>query len=308
MTRFPITADQIRFIRLGEGGGWAAPALAAGELVYGDDGIPEALASAHDWSAIERLWLDRGRTRKAGDFVRELRDFYTLGETCLWITFHDGLLWWGYAEQGVTHRPERPDARSRTITGGWSCKDADGMDLRKELLSSHLTKTSAYPQTICAVEAHEYLLRRINCQPDPDVEAAKQHEEALINVVQRLIERLHWKDLEVLADRLAEASGWRRTTALGGSQAIVDFEAHIPAIGVRGYFQVKADASWKQVGEFASKLASRPSGDRRVFVCPAISGHSDNLEAPDLEIWTGRDLAARAVRLGFASWIVERSR
>ncbi len=43
-----------------------------------------------DWNAIVRILLDQGRNAsKAKDGVREIRDFYTLGSDCLWVTFAD---------------------------------------------------------------------------------------------------------------------------------------------------------------------------------------------------------------------------
>lgn len=47
--------------------------------------------------------------------MREVKDFYTLGSDCLWITFADGSLWWAFAWPEVTmlERTEGPYA-SRT--------------------------------------------------------------------------------------------------------------------------------------------------------------------------------------------------
>lgn len=39
---------------------------------------------------------------KAKDSMREVQDFYTLDPECLWITFADGYLWWGFAAPEVT--------------------------------------------------------------------------------------------------------------------------------------------------------------------------------------------------------------
>lgn len=54
--------------------------------------------------------------------LRELRDFYDLGDDCLWVTFADGHLWWAFAQAEVL--PNADDSadgprRFRRTVDGW---------------------------------------------------------------------------------------------------------------------------------------------------------------------------------------------
>jgi len=53
--------------------------------------------------------------------MREVQDFYSLGADCLWITFADGRLWWGFAAPEVAllgGAALLQASRARKIIGG----------------------------------------------------------------------------------------------------------------------------------------------------------------------------------------------
>ena len=85
--------------------------------------------------------------RKVGQLVRELRDVYTLGPNCLWITLAEGRLWWGYAEPEVVDLRASEDGGvgvvARRIIGGWSCHSIFGDELLIPRLSSRVTQVRA---------------------------------------------------------------------------------------------------------------------------------------------------------------------
>ena len=95
-TMTPIDPTDIRYVKLGSGGRWARRGLAHGEVHFGYRTVPHDLCVREDWGAVAQVLMDGGRSAgKAADGVREIRDFYTLGADCLWVTFADGHLWWG---------------------------------------------------------------------------------------------------------------------------------------------------------------------------------------------------------------------
>ena len=102
----PINPEEFRYIKLGRGGSWAQPAFERGELHFGYRTVSHDLCLRGvqgDWEAVTRFLTEAGRSLgKARDGVREIRDFYTLGSDCLWITFAEGHLWWAFAEPEVT--------------------------------------------------------------------------------------------------------------------------------------------------------------------------------------------------------------
>ena len=60
---------------------------------------------------------------------------------------------------------------SRPISDGWRCTDLNGELLTKDRLSGVLTKLAAYRGASCDVDARDYVIRRINGQKTPEVEA-----------------------------------------------------------------------------------------------------------------------------------------
>ncbi len=139
----PINPQEIRYIKLGRGGGWAQPAFERGELHFGYRTVPHDLCLRGDWDAVVRSLTEKGRSLgKARDGTREVRDFYTLGSDCLWITFADGHLWWAFAEPEVTWLGVEEDgqgARMRRTVDGWHKVNIKGAPLRIDDLSTRLT-------------------------------------------------------------------------------------------------------------------------------------------------------------------------
>ena len=182
----PVTPDHIRYIKLGRGGRWAQRGLAHGEVHFGYRMVPHEVCLDEDWEAIAGLLMERGRSpAKAKDGVREIRDFYTLGADCLWITFADGHLWWTFAEPEVIWLGTDDDARGarmRKAIDGWRKTDIRGKPLGIDGLSTILTQVAAYRQTICRVRASDYLLRRINALEEPVVRRAQAAKAEMVEV------------------------------------------------------------------------------------------------------------------------------
>jgi hypothetical protein len=99
----PITPASVRYIKLGSGGAFARACLDRGEIHLDYRDVPHDLCASGDWETLAARFISSGRTPgKAKDAVREIRDFYTLGPDCLWITFTGGHLWWAFSEPEVT--------------------------------------------------------------------------------------------------------------------------------------------------------------------------------------------------------------
>ncbi len=119
----PIIPEKFRYINLGRGGCWVQPAFERSELHFGYSTVSHDLCLQGDWDAVVQTLIEGGRNlRTARDGAREIRDFYTLGSDCLWITFADGHLWWAFAEPEVTWLGVEEDgqgARMRRTVDGW---------------------------------------------------------------------------------------------------------------------------------------------------------------------------------------------
>jgi hypothetical protein len=242
--------------------------------------------------------------------ARQVLDFYKLGADCLWITFARDRLWWTFAKPGVTWLGGSPEAhgeRIRKTISGWRNTDITGAPLRMDGLSTRLTQVASYRRTICGVGPKDYLLRRINGVVEPLVKKSTKARAQMLDVMTEAIASLHWQDFETLIDVIFARSGWHRASAIGGKQATVDLVIEQPTTGERAAVQVKSKAGQAKLDAFVKRADAAGSYDRLFFACHSPTG---TLAAPagrdDIHIWTGRELAATALRTGLADWIMEK--
>ena len=306
-----VAADTVRYIKLGRGGNWEDAALTGGELHFGYGKVTEELAVEADVEKIRAHLVDLGRSVQAATRdAREVIDFYHLGSDCLWITFAKDHLWWTFADPQVIWLAENQNMtgqRMRKSIGGWRNTDVNGNPLRMDALSTKLTKVGSYRRTICAVEAQDYLLRRINGTQEPIVTKSAAARSALIDVLADALKSLHWKDFETLIDIIFARSGWHRVSALGGSQKTVDLEIEQATTEERAAVQVKSNASQKTLDEYIRRVDDTERFDRFFFVCHSANG---DLAAPagrdDIHIWVGRNLATTVLKMGLYDWVLEK--
>lgn len=303
---------QIRYIKLGPGGAWLSRCLADGVIELGYDNVPHEMAIAGEWEAVvHRLVQTEGRTvGKAKSFVREVRDFYTLSADDLWVTIGQGRLWWARAEPPVTPlcEPGR-GARMRQVIGAWSDKSLGGERLELSRLSTRLTKVAAYQQTVCRVPDEPYLLRRIEGAEEPLVDRARHAHAAMAAAALEMVQALDWRDFELLVDLIFAGSGWRRTSAVGGSaQADTDLILEQAVTGERAFVQVKSSASGATLSDYSRRFADDPSFDRLFFLCHSPKGKLDAGADPRLRVWLGPQIADQAVKAGLFDWLIEKVR
>ena len=301
----------IRYIKLGPQGCWFDRCQDESLIELGHHSVPHRLALDGDWAAIERLLVEEQRRSpsKAKDFVREVRDFYTLGDDCLWITIAEGRLWWAMAEPEVFPiAGENRGARARRVIGAWRGTDLAGARLDISGLSTRLTKTAGYRQTICGVAAEDYLLRRLNGETQPAVQVATQARTDLIAAARALIELLDWRDFEILVDLIFSSSGWRRVSEVGGVQADTDMILEQAATGERAFVQVKSSASPAVLKDYIARFRADARFDRLFFVCHSPSWTFEGAQQPGIHLWLGDRLAEQAVRAGLFDWLISKTR
>ncbi|RXH41895.1 hypothetical protein [Bradyrhizobium zhanjiangense] len=305
-----VSATTVRYIKLGAGGRWEN-SLDRAELHFGYGSVTHELAREGNRAKIITHLIALGRSpQAAARDAQEVADFYDLDEACLWITFARDHLWWTFAEPEVTWvkpDPARAGERFRKAIGGWCNTDVNGTPLKINSLSTKLTKVASYRRTICAVKAHDYLLRRINGIEEPIVAKASQIRTALIEVTIEALRLLHWADFETLVDIIFARSGWNRVSMLGGTKKLVDLELEHPVINERAAVQVKSAANQKTLDAYIRRTDAAEQFDRFFFICHSPKGA---LSAPDdradIHVWTGRELGATIMRLGLHDWVMER--
>lgn len=307
----PISPKEVRYIKLGSSDRWIGSAFENDRIEFGQPDIPHDMALAGDWDGIVEIFVnEQGKSRsKARDLVREIRDFYGLGTDCLWITFAKGHLWWAFAAPEV-HWIGGDGAdcghRYRKTIGPWCETTIHGEPLRQAQLSSRLTRVAHYRQTVCRVEAEQALVRRINGEEEPIVAEANRARQALIAVAERMIEKLHWRDFEIMVDLIFARSGWQRISEIGGAQKDIDLALEQPTTGDRAFVQVKSSAN---EAEFQGSVRSfRENGfyTRMFFVCHSPKGHLSRSDDSSIAVWTGDKLAVMAVKSGLFDWLLEK--
>ena len=303
----PIRPNEVRYIKLGPNNLWFDDCLEHGRIDLGHSSVPHEAARVGDWDAVRQSWGEDTSPGKISDYLREVKTFYTQGQDCLWITFARGRLWWAFAEPDVVlhgYREPSGPSRYRRVIGKWRSTDRFGKPLNQNDISSKLTKTAAYRQTVCRVEAESYAVRLINAEEDPAVVEAKAAQAALENALLPIIRSLHDTDFEVLTDLLFHRLGWLRVSTLGGLQKDTYLILEQPATKDRALVQVKSTADQSVLDDYAARFKDMRA-ETSFFVCHSPRGE---LVANDnTHVWIGQDLAQRVIQAGLVHWVLERA-
>ena len=93
-----VQPKHIRYIKLGSSGYWAQQSFSEGVLCFGYETIPHQVCEQKDWGEVWNLLRPYKKNDAAATHGRnEIRDFYELGEDCLWITISGRHLYWAFA-------------------------------------------------------------------------------------------------------------------------------------------------------------------------------------------------------------------
>lgn len=302
----------VRYIKLGQGGAWAPDAIDQAIIPFGFSQVPHAPCAAGDWGEVRRVLAEAGRAKSGvSQGVRELQDFYDLGEDALWVTFADRHLYWALAEPEVIAVDTPPAGswhRFRRCIDGWSRLSLKGEPLSTASLSSALTRVAGFRQTICTVERQDYLLRRIRGEEEPLLARAREVRGQLERVALDMIAGLDWRDFEIMVDLLFANGGWRRQSALGLGEVDIDFLLDNPVSGESAWVQVKSRCNQAVLDDYLERF--RRDGTAQHFFL-AVHSPTGALRVPDepgIHIWAGPELARAALAGGLLDWLVGRSR
>ena len=307
----PIAPRAARYIKLGRGDQWFDSCRTHNRIEFGHPLISDEVARQGK-EAIASAYLKSGRSQgKATDHAREVNDFYQMGPDCLWVTFAEGSMWWAFAKTDV-HQLDAETAehgkRYRELVDPWRNTDLAGKPLDFNSLSTRLTKVAAYRQTLCAFEPLEGLVRRINAIDEPVVAEAKQVQGQLLELTQRLIAQLHWRDFEVLCDLIFARSGWQRVAELGGLQKGTDLVLQQTATGERAFVQVKSGSDQATLSRYVLDFESDPGFDRMFFICHSPKGAlTAGPSSKPVHVWSGQATARQAIAAGLLDWLVQKA-
>jgi hypothetical protein len=297
-----IEPARVRYIKLGEGGGWEKDCLAKSVVRIGfGSAMPERFRMwmASRWDDLSASFVAGGRSKStASRFGRELRLFFEDDGRTLWITFIEERLYWGFVSGPPTPAPEQ-DGVDRPIDGGWKWKDLMGDPLTKDRLSGALTKLAAYRGTSCDVDKADYVVRRINGEKTPEVEHVLSVVAEMKTATLGLMRLLGPRDFELLVDLVFTTSGWRRVGVVGKTQKTLDLDVVLPSTGERAFVQVKSHTTSSELAEYVAHL-----DDRRMFYV----FHSGRAATDDERVTVigPEHLADLVMDAGLVSWLIRK--
>ena len=309
MNPAPITTNDVRFIKLGEKGRWEKECIEGPEpcIRLGFDTGHHAESLAGNWQVLIDHWrhVEHKTPGKTTEFLNQVRAFYTLGESTLWITFYQRKLFWCRARSTVAELKD--GSRIRRVIGAWSSSDLNGRELQVDNLSGALTKVQGFRGTICKVEAAAYLIRKLNGETQPEVARAEQTLDELERTLVPLIRSLGWKDFELLTDLVFTQAGWQRIGSLGKTEKSIDLDLMAPVTGKRAFVQVKSQANLKTFLQYKGSFEGMNQYDEMYFVVHSPAADlTAHLEDPAIELLTVERLAKLVVSAGLTRWVLRK--
>jgi len=298
---------KIRYIKLGDGGKWERYCIEEQQtlrLGYESPHHQESLSG--DWDTVRGFWLSarNGNKGAASRDLNQIRDFYELSESDIWITFYQRKLYWCQAYNEV--HEIKDGSRIRNVIGSWSCCDKKGSPLSIENIDGRITKVQGYRGTICGVELPEYLLRKINGEVQPEIQATKESLEVLKLNIENLIKGLWWNDFELLVDLIFSQSGWQRISVLGKTEKDIDLDVFSPVTQKRAFVQVKSATTANQIQSYREIFNQHHQYDEMYFVFHTFSGNLEelNIDDPRVAVWDISRVADLVINAGLIGWLI----
>jgi hypothetical protein len=305
---FPaICPKAVRYIKLGEGGGWENECREKGIVRYGF-GTSSAerfpLCRAGRWGELTKSFIAEGKNKgTATRFTNETRLFFEDDGSTLWITFIADRLCWGFLAPSPPERHASGHGVWRAVADGWRWTDRNGEQLTKDRLSGALTKMAAYRGTSCSVDARDYVVRRINAEKSPEVKRALVGLEEMKQSALAMVTMLGPQDFELLVDLVFSTSGWRRLGPVGKTQKTLDLALMLPSTGERAFVQVKSKTTRAELIEYERALADDSPYDRMFYVFHSGDAKTANRR---VTVWGPEEIAQLVVNAGLVGWLVDK--
>jgi hypothetical protein len=312
-----VSSDAVRFIKLGRKSVWWPLARDTNTLRLGFRQFDFAFCAAGEWEKAKEKFASTGARTGAGDITRALnqvRDFFELPESALWCTIEDGDVWWCFAETkiidlytGDDTAEQKQGARMRRAIDRWRNTDVNGNRLRLDSMTTKITKVASFQETICKPSGASDLLNRIRAiQSSAHARAAQAHEE-LVASVGDVLDQLHQDDFELLIELIFSSSGWKRISAVGGTQETLDIAMVLPTTGEHCFVQVKSQTTRTVFHSLVDALDNSQGYSRMFFVYHTPAEAFENTASDRVTVWHRYEIARQAVRAGLTDWILSRT-
>jgi len=304
----PIAPEKIRFIKLGEGGEWEQSCLSESTIRLGYHSPHHQDSLNRNWNAVRQFWLNirNGNEGAATRDTNQIRDFYELKETDVWITFYKKKLYWCRAAGDVIELNDQ--SRIRNVIGSWSSTDINGKALRIENIDGRVTKVQGFRGTICSIDLQDYLVKKINGLAIPEVEKTKASLEMLRADVEELVKGLWWHDFELLIDLVFSKAGWQRFSVLGKTEKDVDLDVYSPSTQKRAFVQIKSTTTRSEILSYINTYQEYEQFNEMYFVYHTCHADLSDIETlyPNVHLWGLKRVAGLVVNAGLAEWLINK--
>jgi hypothetical protein len=309
--------EDVRFIKLGRKSMWWPIARDTNTVRLGFRQFDFKSCLSGDWERARTLFAkttSRSRPSDVTRAVNQVREFFELPETTLWITIEDGDVWWCFAESGVRNiyngddtAEEKHGARTREAIDRWRNTDVQGKRLRLDGMTTKITKVASFQETICRPHGATDLLRRIRCEESKQYSRAARAYDELIVSVGDLLDQLHQKDFELLIELVFSSSGWKRISAVGGTQKTLDLALTLPTTGESCFVQVKSQTNRATFEKLVEELDNYSGYSRMFFVYHTPSSQFDNSNVDRVTVWSRYEVAKQVIGAGLVNWTLART-
>lgn len=312
-----INFTKAHFIKLGTAGCWENECIEKNILKIGFNEISHNDCLNGNWDRasdqyVEWLAENRNRAndrRTASFFINQMKKFYESDAETLWITFHNRMLYWSFADENI--RTDSENNKIKDTCDGWSNADINGQKLSFDVLSTSLTMTQAFKSAICDIQGRslEYLKHKINGDALPEVEAVTTDFAELKKSLMKLIKNLTWKDFELLVDLIFTFGGWKRIETLGKEQKSIDLDLISPIDNRRAFVQVKSQADSQTFKEYYAEFKNMPQYNEMFFIVHTPIGELDRFDGDGKDKIIKLDrLTELAINAGLTDWIIKKSK
>lgn len=301
-----VHATRVRYIKLGEGGGWADECLRSDTLRIGfwTHELFD-LCIKGKWNDLAREYEARGRSKSTvTSFVGQVRAVYEDDGATLWVTFHTRRMYWTFVDVRVPPQAMTHGEGSLRKTLPWRGETIAGAPLWMTALPGTLTKTASYPGTSCELGLD--VLRRINGEGVPEVQAVERVLEELQHALINAVRLMHWKDFELLIDLLFTTSGWRRQGQVGEDQSTSDIELELPSTGERAFVQIKSSATQMDLEQYRARFGGS-TYDRMFFAYHTAQGQIHSAD-PKITLLGADRLSRMILDAGLVNWLLDKVR
>lgn len=298
---------KIRFIKLGNSGCWEESCIEKDNTIrlgYESEFHQECING--NWEIVRQYWL-QCRNNNEGAATRDInqiRDFYELSPSDIWVTFYKRRMYWCHADKDVIELTD--GTRIRKVIGSWCCHDSHGSVLAIENIDGRITQVQGYRGTICEPQLPDYLLRKINGDVQPEVEATKYALNQLKEHVKSLIEGLWWKDFELLIDLIFAKSGWQRISVLGKTEKDIDLDIFSPVTQKRAFVQVKSSTNVNEINEYYESFIKHEQYNEAYLVFHTLQGKSTDIKISDgrVHLWDLSRVSELVIHAGLIDWLI----